>query len=299
MAQETPHDGWRGLYSFASHFALSPDGLRQHYVDEGEGRPCVLLHGIPTWSFMYRDLVRALAAAGRRAIAPDLIGCGLSEKPQSWNYCLANQVKTLGHLLDEEMRLSSFDLVVHDWGGPIGLGYAVRHPERIGRLVIMDTAAFTSSDCPVFARMLRTPFLGAFLARRLNLLVEGALRLAARRRLPPVVREGYRFPYGNYRDRIATQRFAQDLPFSPAHQTWNVLKEIEQSLGRLADKPVLLCWGGKDFCFHEGFLRRWQSIFPGAQSVTFPDAGHYLLEDDPESIIPLITGFIAGENPIS
>ena len=292
MTTRNPQDDWKSLFPFAPHFATTPDGLRQHYADEGRGHPCLLLHGIPTWAFMYRGVIRSLAAAGRRAIAPDLIGCGLSDKPQTWNYCLANQVKALEHLLDHVLGLPSFDLVAHDWGGPIGLGYAVRHPERIRRIVLMNTAAFATDDCPKFVWLLRTPFLGALLARRLNLLVEGALRLATRRRLPPAVRAGYRFPYGSYHDRIATQRFAQDLPFGPSHQTWAVLREIEERLPVLADKPLLLCWGEKDFCFHTGFLRRWQSIYPGAETTVFPQAGHYLLEDEPEAIPPLLTAFL-------
>lgn len=287
-------ESWRELYPFTPHYACTPDGFRQHFLDEGEGFPVVMLHGIPTWSFMYRDLIPAFTNRGRRAIVPDNIGCGLSEKPQNWNYCLANHVKNLEHLLDEELHLGKFDLVMHDWGGAIGMGYAVRHPEKVRRIVLMNTAAFQSNECPKFVWLVRAPYLGAFLVRVCNLLVEGSLRLAPVRRLDSRIKAGYRFPYGNYHDRIATQRFAQDLPFSPSHQTWDYLKDLEQALPQLSEREILLCWGEKDFCFNLNFLHRWQKIYPQARTATWPDASHYLLEDCPEKIIPLLCDFSCG-----
>ena len=168
------------------------------------------------------------------------------------------------------------------------MGYATRHPEKISRIVLMNTSAYLSSDCPKRIFLCRCPFFGAFLVRGLNAFVEAALRMAPAGRLSPEVCAGYRFPYQNWHDRIATQRFVQDIPLKPSHPTWNTLQEIETKLPLLKEKPICLIWGEQDFCFHLGFLKRWQQIYPKAEVHTFAEASHYLLEDAPDKILPLI-----------
>jgi pimeloyl-ACP methyl ester carboxylesterase len=284
---------WRGLYPFAPHYFTTSDGHRLHYLDEGAGHPVIMLHGNPTWSFMYRDLLPAGTAAGFRCIAPDHIGCGLSDKPQNWPYHLEQHIKNLEQLIDNELKLPQLDLVMHDWGGGVGMGYATRHPEKIRRIILMNTAAFLSNDCPKRIHLARCPFLGAMLVRGLNAFVELALCMAPAKKLPQAVKEGYRFPYQNWRDRIATQRFAQDIPLRKSHPTWPTLEGIEKKLSLLKDRKILLCWGEQDFCFHMRFFQRWKNeFFPSAESVSFPDASHYLLEDRPEVIIPLLLDFL-------
>lgn len=281
---------WRDLYPFTEKYAVTADGYRMHYVDEGSGEPLVMLHGNPTWSFCFRDLISATMKAGKRAVAPDLIGCGLSDKPQDWGYHLEGHIRNIEHLLDDVLKLEKMTLVLHDWGGCVGMGYATRHPEKISRLVLMNTAAFISDDCPRSVHICRCPYIGAFLVRGLNAFVEIALRRAVAKRLPEDVREGYRYPYGNWHDRIATQRFVQDLPLSPKDASYRTFAEIEEKLHLFKDTPVSLIWGEKDFCIHTGFLRRWQNIYPHAVTRTFPDAAHYLLEDAGDRIIPIILG---------
>lgn len=273
------------------------DGHRLHYLDEGTGHPVVMLHGNPTWSFMYRDLLQAGKAAGFRCIAPDHIGCGLSDKPQNWSYHLEQHIRNLEQLIDEELKLPQLDLILHDWGGGIGMGYATRHPEKIRRIVLMNTAAFLSDDCPKRIHLARCPFLGAMLVRGLNAFVELALRMAPAKKLPDAVKEGYRFPYQSWSERIATQRFAQDIPLRKNHPTWQTLGDIEKKLPLLKDNKILLCWGEQDFCFHTRFFQRWKKeFFPDAESVSFRDASHYLLEDKPEVIVPLILDFLKKED---
>lgn len=280
---------WRQLYPFAPHFTTTPDGFKMHFVSEGSGPTMLMLHGNPTWSFMYRDVIKAAAANGYRALAPDMLGCGLSDKPQNWPYHLENHIQNLEHWLDDELKLPEVTLVMHDWGGAIGMGYAVRHPDKVKRIVLMNTAAYISDDCPKRIYLCRCPLFGTLFIRGFNLFVEAAIRMAPATKLPRAVCNGYRFPYRNWHDRIATLRFVQDIPLSTNHPTWNTLHDIETRLPLLSEKPVTLIWGARDFCFHTGFLKRWQQIFPNAITHCFENAAHYLLEDAGQQIIPIIT----------
>lgn len=279
---------WRELYPFKPNYMTTDEGHRIHYVDEGSGHPMVMVHGNPTWSFFFRDLIREASANGHRAIAPDLLGCGLSDKPQDWQYCLEGHIRNLEQLLDKTLKLDKMTLLLHDWGGCVGMGYATRHPDKIDRLVLMNTAAFISDDCPKSVYLCRCPFIGAFLVRGLNAFVEAALRKAAVKRLSDVVRAGYRFPYGNWHDRIATQRFVQDLPLSPKDRSYRTFAAIESKLPLFNSIPISLVWGEQDFCIHTGFMKRWQQIYPHATTHLFHDAGHYILEDAGEETIKII-----------
>ena len=285
---------WKALYPFESRFTTTPDGYRMHYIQEGTGEPVLMVHGNPTWSFFFRNLIPEVVKDGRQAIAVDLLGCGLSDKPQNWGYHLEGHIRNLEHFIDEDLKLSKVSLVLHDWGGGVGMGYAVRHPEKVDRIILMNTGAFLSNDVPKSIFLARCPFLGAFLVRGLNILVEAALRLAPARKLPPEVRAGYRFPYRNWHDRIAVQRFPQDIPLNPKHPTWATLSALGDALPILKDKKITLIWGEKDFCFHMGFFRIWRKIYPDAAAYSFPEASHYLLEDLPEKIIPLIVRQLRG-----
>lgn len=286
---------WRSLYPFASHYADIAGG-RQHYLDEGRGPAVVMLHGNPTWSFYYRNLVLALRDE-HRVIVPDHMGCGLSDKPQDYTYTLRQHIDNLEHLLDEELQVPEVDLVVHDWGGAIGMGYAVRHPERIRRLVVLNTAAFLFAECPLRIRACRWPVFGPLAVRGGNAFARAAVHMAVRNPLPPEVQAGFLAPYDSWANRVAILRFVQDIPMRRSHPTWETVADIQKSLHLLAEKPMLICWGMRDFCFTGKFLDVWQSYFPTAQVHRFPEAGHYLLEDAGERVNPLVERFLLPAAP--
>ncbi|MCA8980078.1 MAG: alpha/beta fold hydrolase [Planctomycetes bacterium] len=281
---------------FASEYPFEPhfhdvDGGALHYVDEGprDGEVVLCVHGNPTWSFYYRHLIRALSPE-RRVFAPDHIGCGLSDKPQDWSYRLADHIANLERLV-LDLDLSRIHLVVHDWGGAIGTGVAVRHPERFLSISASNTAAFPSTRIPTRIDVCRLPVFGPLAIRGLNAFARAATVMAVekRERMTPAVRAGYLAPYGNWQDRIATLRFVQDIPLSPKHPSFDALAAIDAGLPRLAQLPVNLFWGERDWCFTPEFRREWQARFPAAEVLAIEDAGHYVLEDAHEQVIPWLT----------
>ncbi|MDO8631741.1 MAG: alpha/beta fold hydrolase [Phycisphaerales bacterium] len=278
------------LYPFESHF-LDVGGVRMHYVDEGDGPPIVLVHGNPTWSFYFRELVKGLRDR-YRVIALDHIGCGLSDKPQRYPYTLATHIDNLGRLI-EHLGLESFTLGGHDWGGAIGFGWAVRNPERIRRLIVFNTAAFLGGPMPFRIRVCRWPILGDLLVRGLNGFSRAAIHMACkdRSRMTPQVARGYLLPYDSWANRVGVMRFVRDIPVSPRVPSHAVLRKIEVGLPKLADKPMIVFWGGKDFCFNDTFLKEWRNRFPLAEVHRFADAGHYVVEDAHERIVPLLRRF--------
>ncbi len=283
------------LYPLTSHY-LDLGGLRYHYLDEGEGEPLLLLHGNPTWSFYYRRLVLALRN-NYRLIVPDHIGCGLSDKPadEKYSYTLEQRVKDLEALLEHLQLSQQLTLVVHDWGGMIGMAYAHRHVDRIKRLVVFNTAAFrlpAQKSLPWSLWLVRNTFLGAFLVRGLNLFCRGAVRYCCRKRLAPEVRQGYLLPYNSWANRIAVLRFVQDIPLKPEDTSYSLVKKVEEGLAQFQQTPLMICWGGRDFVFDDHFLEEWKRRFPQAEVHYFPEAGHYVLEDAAEEIIPLVREFL-------
>ncbi|MFH0982847.1 MAG: alpha/beta fold hydrolase [Planctomycetota bacterium] len=278
------------LYPFRPHY-LTVGGPRMHYVDEGQGPPVVLLHGNPTWSFYYRDLIQGLRD-GHRMVAPDHVGCGLSDKPQRYAYRLTTHIENLERLL-EHLKLDDLTLAVHDWGGPIGFGFACRHPERVRRFIIFNTAAFFGR-VPLRIRACRIPVFGTLAVRGLNLFARAALRMACldRQRMTPEVRAGYLFPYRDYASRVALHRFVQDIPTRPAHPTYPAIQSIAAALAQFRDRSMLIAWGMRDFCFTETFLNGWIERFPTAQVHRFSHAGHYVLEDAGPELLPLIRDFL-------
>lgn len=282
---------WRPLYPFASHW-LEGDGPRYHYLDEGQGEPLLLVHGNPTWSFYWRELIKPLRER-YRVIVPDHIGCGLSDKPQNYEYRLARHVDNLRRLIDR-LDLRGLTLLAHDWGGAIGLAAAVAEPERFRRLVLFNTAAFRSRRIPWRIRLCRTPVLGEFAVRGLNAFARAALTMAVAKpdRMTPAVRAGLLAPYDSWSHRIATHRFVTDIPLTPRHPSYATLEALEQGLVKLRQHPTMFVWGMRDWCFTPHFLERFLEYFPEAEVHRFDDASHYVIEDAHERIVPLVTQFI-------
>lgn len=286
----------RKYYPFTGH-TLDLGGLRYHYLDEGEGEPVVMLHGNPSWSFYYRNLVLALRGTFR-CIVPDHIGCGLSDKPgdDRYDYTLARRVDDLERLLDRLDLGGKITLVLHDWGGMIGMLYAVRHPDRIGRLVIMNTAAFhlpAGKKFPFALRLCRDTRLGAFLVRGFNAFSLAASFVGCRRHpMPAELRKAYRMPYNSWQNRIATLRFVQDIPLAHGDRNYELVSSVASGIGQFRELPMLICWGERDFVFDRLFLAEWQRRFPQAEVHRLADAGHYILEDAAAEVIPLITSFL-------
>jgi haloalkane dehalogenase len=273
-------DWLAGLYPFSPGSFVTPRGAAMSYVDEGpRGDEAVLmLHGNPTWSFYYRDLARDLAPR-RRCIAPDHIGMGLSDKPRDYDYRLETRIADIEALV-AALGLRRVHLVAHDWGGAIGMGFAVRRPELIGRIVLLNTAAFPAPWIPARIALCRAPVVGEWIVRGLNGFARPATRMAMHaRRLTPDERRGYLFPYDSWAHRIAVHRFVRDIPMEPDHPSRGTIEAIARELPRLAAHSKLILWGGRDFCFDDRFLEHWREIFPEAACERYPDAGHYVLED--------------------
>jgi len=284
-------EDWHSLYPFESHW-MELDDLRYHYLDEGQGPVLLMLHGNPTWSFYWRNLVRAFRDS-HRVVVPDHIGCGLSDKPQDYRYSLDQHIDNVVRLV-EHLDLARVTLMLHDWGGAIGLGAALRVPDRIARIVLFNTGAFPPPFVPLRIRVCRTPVIGPWAVRRLNLFARAALAMAVEHheRMTPAVRAGLLAPYDCWENRVAIERFVADIPVTQRHPTWKTLATIEQGLSTLADRPIQIIWGMRDWCFRPLCLDRFLSHFPRADVHRIEDAGHYVIEDAHERIVPWVADFL-------
>ena len=276
-ASQLPPD-IRFEYPYASNSLTLSNGSKMHFVDEGTGPVVLMLHGNPTWSFYYRDLIRQLSASGYRCIAPDHIGCGLSDKPKDYNYTLEQRIEDIESLIDH-LGISQFSLILHDWGGAIGCGVAGRKPEAIEKLVLLNTGAFLTKRIPLRIAAIKLPYFGEVIIRGLNGFAGPATNMAVKIPLNPAAKRGMLWPYRSWADRVAIWNFVKDIPLHKRHPSYDTLAEVQAGLAKLVDKPVQLIWGAKDFCFNLHFHSRFQTYFPKAKSVVDPKFGHYSLED--------------------
>jgi haloalkane dehalogenase len=285
------------LYPFSSNY-LETRGLRLHYLDEGpaDAPPVLMLHGNPTWSFYYRNLVLALRDR-YRCIVPDHIGCGLSDKPDdtAYDYRLASRIEDIDTLVESLGLNQPLTLVVHDWGGMIGFGWAARKPERIGRMVIMNTAAFplpAEKKMPPALSLVRDWSVGAFLVKRFNAFAGIAARVAFKKPVTAEIRKAYTLPYDSPKNRVATWKFVQDIPLGESDPSYDILINTAERLHLFKDKPCLIAWGERDFVFDTPFLNTWLKYFPQAEVHRFADCGHYILEDGGSALVDIIGRFM-------
>ena len=271
------------------------------YLDEGpkDAPAVVMVHGNPSWSYYYRKLVLALRGT-HRCIVPDHIGMGLSDKPgdERYEYTLQSRIDDLDALLKHLGVEKNVTLVVHDWGGMIGFGWALREPSRIAKLVILNTGAFplpASKPMPWQLSLGRDSKFGALLIRGFNAFSGVASYVGVKKKMPREVRRAYVAPYDNWDNRIATVRFVQDIPLKPGDKAWNLVEQAGRRLHEFADRPALLCWGLQDFVFDRHFLQGFRERLPQARVHEFTDAGHYVLEDEAERIVPLVREFVAAD----
>lgn len=291
----------KALYPWEGKRFTQPGNVQQHWLDLGprDGEPVVMVHGNPSWSFYFRSLARALEGT-HRVVVPDHVGMGLSDKPDDaqYPYTLQRRVDDLERLMEHAgLDAGPVNLVVHDWGGMIGLAWAMKRPERIKRLVLLNTAAFplpASKPLPWQLSLARDSMLGTLLVRGFNAFSYGATVTGVTRRpMSPEVSAGYRAPYFDWESRISTLRFVQNIPLQAGEAGWEIVTGTAEKLtAGLADKPVLACWGMKDFVFDHHFLSEWERRVPHAKVHRFPDCGHYVLEDASEEIVPLVQQFL-------
>ncbi|PPU39736.1 alpha/beta fold hydrolase [Xanthomonas arboricola] len=278
-------------------------GIAMSYLDEGprDGEVVVMLHGNPSWSYLWRNLVSGLSDR-YRCIVPDHIGMGLSDKPDDapdaqprYDYTLQSRVDDLDTLLQHLGITGPVTLAVHDWGGMIGFGWALSHHAQVKRLVITNTAAFPlppEKPMPWQIAMGRHWGPGEWFIRTFNAFSSGASWFGVSRRMPANVRRAYVAPYDNWRNRISTIRFMQDIPLSPADQAWSLLERSAQALPSFADRPAFIAWGLRDICFDKHFLAGFRKALPNAEVTAFDDANHYVLEDKHEVLVPAIRAFL-------
>lgn len=275
-------------YPFAPHY-LRTDAGRMHYVDVGSGEPVVLLHGNPTWSFLYRHLIHRLTPT-YRCVAPDYLGFGRSEKPPGADYAPPAQAARVEAFIDH-LTLRDVTLVVHDWGGPIGLSYALRHPDRVKRIVVANSWLWPLHDDPWIAAFSRAAgsALGRLLITRYNAFARILLPLAFAdpSRLTPDAFRYYCAPLATPSDRIASWAFPRAL----LHATpW--LRALWADRHRLTRIPMCIIWGLRDPAFSARHLHRWTAAFPDAHVHRLPNVGHYVPEEAPHLFARYVTAFL-------
>lgn len=284
-----------GTFPFEPRF-VEVNGVRLHYVEAGRGEPILLCHGNPTWSYLYREFLPPLAEAGFRAIALDYLGFGRSDKPDDHRrYTLENHIDNTRAFI-EALDLRDLTVVGQDWGGPIGFGAAIEVPDRVKRLVAMNTWAFVfpeGTEPPTFLRPFLERGTGEMLCLGANLFVEAGIPggIAGRSRVATDELMGaYRAPFPTYWSRVGILAFPRMIPFSASHPSAPVMQRVHDGLSKL-DVPLLVVWGMRDRVFPPTVIEFWRSLFPEATVVEIAEAGHYLQEDAPEEICRAIVEF--------
>jgi haloalkane dehalogenase len=284
----------RKIYPFESHFLAMKDGRSMHYIDEGSGETVLLLHGHPTWSFFFRNLV-LLLRPDFKCYAIDHIGYGLSDKPPRYDYCIRAHIENAIHFA-EQMKFRKFHIVAHDFGVAIALAMAERWPERISSLSFMNSAAFVLPRMPTVILLFKFPFLTFILSRMFNFFARLCLSLGAASVLDESVISGYLWPYRKFSDRVAIAAGVDDIPWLPDHVSFDTLDPICEKAFILSNKKIKFFWADSDFRYNFDVLKLWGKFLPNARYKRYADAGHYLLEDSPEAIRDIRTFVHSAQN---
>ncbi len=279
-------------YPFTSRF-FKVNGQNLHYIDEGQGEVLLFVHGTPSWSFDFRNVIRALCPS-YRCIAIDHIGFGLSDKPREYDYSTQNHSKTLEKFI-LHMDLHDLTLVVHDFGGPIGLNFAIHHPERIKNLVIVNSRLWSSEDDPdfiKFSKVLRSPLL-PFLYRYLNFSPRFILPMSfGDKKLDRKLLKNYTRPFVNKSQRNGALAFARSLLND---QHW--FEELWEKRASISGKPTLFIWGMKDKVIRPHYLDKFLAGFPNARVVKLATCGHFPQEEEAERVSREIADFLKTGGP--
>lgn len=293
---------FNGTWPFEPRWFETTDG-KMHYVDEGprDGTPVVLAHGNPTWGYLYRHFIPPLADAGYRAIVPDCLGFGRSDKPDRPElYTIRRHADRLEALL-ESLELEQATVVCQDWGGPISLYWATRHHDRVRGLFILNTLAHRPRETvrlPIPLRLFRAPGVGEALVKGMNFFVRVFLfriGVVHRDRLTADAKRAYLAPHPNWSSRTPILVFPREIPEGPEGPVSDLSAEIEAGLREhFRTKPRAFVWPRKDVAFTPDLLEElWSDTFPDVDVLWIEDAGHYLQEDAHERIVPALLEFLA------
>lgn len=294
-----------GTWPYKPRYFEAGAGERLHYIDEGprDAQPVLLLHGNPTWSYMYRRVIAPLISEGRRVIAVDHLGFGRSAIPADESaYTVVRHRARLRALL-AEFDLYDVTVVLHDWSGPIALPWVAESSDRVAGLLLLNTFP-PRLPGPIgergSLRMLRSKLLGPWLVQKRDVPTEEFLFRSGTAKpdaFDETTKSAYRAPHPGPTTRLPMLVFPREIPLSESAPLARESRHVAEQLPtRLAGKPIGLCWGMKDKLFGPAVLREWAALLPRALLTEVPDAGHFLVEDSPDAVIGALAILLAGGN---
>ncbi|MDE6432152.1 MAG: alpha/beta fold hydrolase [Opitutales bacterium] len=270
-------DTFGEMYPFDSNYSvIDSSGNRVHYIQTGKGETVLFLHGFPSWSFMYRDLIKELRSEFS-CVALDHLGYGFSDKPLHYKYNIENHIKNAIKFA-ENMQFRKFHLVMHDFGVAVGLAMAERWPERISSMVFLNSSCFRYPKFTFTALIFKLPILRVVLTRFTNFLQKIYLHLGAET-MTPEIEKGYLWPYHSFLDRVAIGQGLNDIPLFPDHKSLPKYDELESKAFLLSNKKMKFFWADLDFFHTSASLKRWAKILPNAYLKRYENGNYFLLED--------------------